>query len=183
MNAGAKDPDRGIGRLPISGCTPMARVRDYSGQKRLRRLDDERELYRPLRVLERPKLARDWFARRGSFQKLRADQFFHCRVYAEFWQSCSRVSAFLRLRRSILGIVFRRRRSTICAKVERVAAATSQRVGEQCRKGLRRQILTTRDRWLRPQREGAERARQRFPESALGCRRSWPAPENRAPRS
>ena len=55
----------------------MARVRDYGGQKRLSRLDDKRKVYRPLRTLYGCKLARDWFARRDTFQKLRADWFFH----------------------------------------------------------------------------------------------------------
>src|SRR5437773_9679328 len=47
------------------------------------------------------KFACDGFARCDAFQKLYADWFFHCRVYAKFWQSCSRDSALLRLRRSI----------------------------------------------------------------------------------
>src|SRR5438046_1078627 len=47
------------------------------------------------------KFACDGFARCDAFPKLYADWFFHCRVYAKFWQSCSRDSAFLRLRRSI----------------------------------------------------------------------------------
>jgi len=31
------------------------------------------------------------FARRDTFQKLYPDWFFHCRVYAKFRESCSRV--------------------------------------------------------------------------------------------
>jgi hypothetical protein len=77
MNGGTKDPDRGIGRLPITACASMASVRDYGGQKRLSRLDDERKVYRPLRTLYGCKLARDGFTRRDTFQKLRADWFFH----------------------------------------------------------------------------------------------------------
>ena len=71
MNSGTKDPDRGIGRLPVIRCVSMALLRDYGGQKRLSRLDDEREAYRPLRTLYGCKLVRDWFTRRDTFQKLR----------------------------------------------------------------------------------------------------------------
>jgi hypothetical protein len=77
MNGGAEDPDRRIGRLPITGGASMARLRDYGGQKRLSRLNNERKVYRPLRALYGWKLARDWFACRDTFQKLRADWFFH----------------------------------------------------------------------------------------------------------
>jgi len=55
----------------------MVRVRDYGGQKGLRRLDNERKSYRPLRLLQLLKLAADRFGRRYSFQKLPAYRFFH----------------------------------------------------------------------------------------------------------
>ena len=82
MNAGTKDPDCGIDILSIIGIKPMPRACNYGGQKGLRRLDDERKFYRPLRLLQRIEFARDRFARRNTFQKLGADRFLHLRLYA-----------------------------------------------------------------------------------------------------
>src|SRR5581483_1422329 len=91
MNAGTKDPNRGISSLPIIGRWPTTAMRDHGGQKWLGRLDDVRELHRPLSILYRMKFARDWFARRDTFQKLYAHRFLHCKVYARFRESCSSV--------------------------------------------------------------------------------------------
>jgi len=77
MNAGTKDPDRGIGSVPVIGGTSMARVCDYGGQKGLCRLYNLRKLYRPSSLSYRAKFARDRFARCDTFQELYADGFFH----------------------------------------------------------------------------------------------------------
>jgi hypothetical protein len=42
--------------------------------------------------LHRTKLGPDGFGRGYAFEKLYADWFFHCRVYAKFGESCSRAS-------------------------------------------------------------------------------------------
>ena len=39
MDGGAKHPDRGLHILSVLGWKPMPHVRDYGGEKRLRRLD------------------------------------------------------------------------------------------------------------------------------------------------
>jgi hypothetical protein len=65
---------------------------DYGSKKWLGWLDNVRELYRPLSALYRTKLARDGFARRDAFQKLYTDRFLHRKAYAEFRESCSRVT-------------------------------------------------------------------------------------------
>ena len=55
----------------------MVRVCDYGCQKGLRRLDNERKSYRPLRILQCQKLAADRFGRCDNFQKLLTYRFFH----------------------------------------------------------------------------------------------------------
>ena len=90
MNAGTKDPDRGIGSVPVIGWTSMARVCDYGSQKRLCRLYNVRKLYRPLSLSHRAKFARDRFARCDTLQELYADGFFHDEYYADLSQTCSR---------------------------------------------------------------------------------------------
>ena len=66
-------------------------MRNYGDQKWLGWLDNMRELHRPLSSSYRMKPARHGFAGRDTLQKLYADLFFHCRVYATFRESCSRV--------------------------------------------------------------------------------------------
>ena len=63
--------------MPITRCVSMAGARDYGGQKRLSRLDDERKFDRPFGVLNRLNFSRNRFADSDTFQKLRADWFFH----------------------------------------------------------------------------------------------------------
>lgn len=91
MNAGTKDPDRGIGSVPVIGWASMARVCDYGSQKRLCRLYNVRKLYRPSSLLYRAKFARDRFARCDTLQQLYADGFFHDEYYADLSQTCSRL--------------------------------------------------------------------------------------------
>ena len=71
MNAGAEDPNCGIGSLPFIDWTAVMSICDYSSQKRLGRLDYMRKSNWPFTPLYRLQLARDWFARRDALQQLR----------------------------------------------------------------------------------------------------------------
>jgi hypothetical protein len=77
MNAGTENPHGAISTTPIVRKSLLPSLRDYGRKKRLGRFDDVRKSYRPLSFLDRAKFARDWFAHRDTFQKLRADRFFH----------------------------------------------------------------------------------------------------------
>ena len=59
MNAGAEDPNRGICSLLFTEPTSVIGIGENCSQKRLRRLDHMRKLYRPFSSLYRLELARD----------------------------------------------------------------------------------------------------------------------------
>jgi hypothetical protein len=109
MNAGTKNPDRGIGSMPVIGWTSMTRVCDYGGQKRLCWLYNVRKLYRPSSLSCRVKFERDRFARCDTFQELYSDEFFHDEYYADLSQTCSR-GCILAPSAIDVGIVFSRLR-------------------------------------------------------------------------
>jgi hypothetical protein len=71
MHARAEDPDCGMVRLSLINRAPVKVMRDYSRQKRLRRLNHVRKLDGPFGPAYRGEFARDWFARGGALQKLR----------------------------------------------------------------------------------------------------------------
>lgn len=71
MNAGAEDPNCGIGSLPFIDSTAVMSICQHGSQKRLPRLDHMGESYGPFSPLHRVEFARDRFACRDALQKLR----------------------------------------------------------------------------------------------------------------
>jgi hypothetical protein len=71
MNAGAEDPNCGIGSVPFINSTGVMGMCDYRSQKRLRRLDHMGKSNGPFSLLYRLESACDWLAGCDALQKFR----------------------------------------------------------------------------------------------------------------